>query len=402
MLSTAIETAYLAEQLKLLVENPQSVLIDDEHRKEIQRLTRQASIALETTQESMQRVMFSHLPLVTTYISNDVGIFATLIKADEVNPVSLNDLSKASGLDHTLVRTIMDYHCYHGAATEPRQGFYAPTRLTHSLSDPKVDKTTTCWHEVVGPAYAVFHSVLMKNGVEKNQKTAFQVAHKTSDSFYDFLESHPDKHKIFYDYMAANHSVTGKWIDVVRFNEEFAQGIKSERDVVFVDIGGGDGGQSIEVQKVHNLGGRIIMQDRPAVVNKAVLAREAGIETMEYDFFLEQPIKGARVYFIQFVLLNWQDDECVRILASQVPAMNSESVLMIVDFVQGHRWEHGGAPREPDLWTPSTAIAARACHNSKGRARSDYAELLGRAGLKLTEIRIFTDAGQAVIIAKKM
>lgn len=94
----------------------------------------------------------------------------------------------------------------------------------------------------------------------------------------------------------------------------------------------------------------------------------------------------------------------MKILASQVPAMSSDSVLMVVDFCQGHRWERlreDGSPQEPDLWTPSTAIAAYSCHESKGRAREDYAALMDQADLELKEVRIFTDAGQAVLIAKK-
>jgi hypothetical protein len=200
--------------------------------------------------------------------------------------------------------------------------------------------------------------------------------------------------------MAAVHAVTAKWIDVVNFDEEIAYDAH-ENEVVFVDVGGGDGAQSIEVQKVHKLGGRIIMQDRAAVVEKAEKAREAGIETMVYDFFTEQPIKGARAYFIQFVLLNWADDDCVRILASQAKSMGPDSLLMIVDYVQGHRWETKGKLPEPDLWTPAAALAARACHDAKGRSGADYRHLLERAGLELTEIRVFTKFGQAVIMAKK-
>lgn len=189
---------------------------------------------------------------------------------------------------------------------------------------------------------------------------------------------------------------------MVRFDEEFAQGTK-EGEIVFVDIGGGDGGQSIEAKKVHKLGGKMVLQDRPAVIEKATNAREAGIECQPYDFFTEQPIRGAKVYFIQFVLLNWGEEECVKILASQVPAMTPDSVLIVVDFVQSHRWEtKSGEPNHPDLWTPSTAIAAYACHESKGRDRYDYSDLMKRAGLDLKEVRIFTGAGQAVMIAKKI
>lgn len=304
-MATTIDPKLLIQQLKLLVKNPGIILDngDEAQRSEIQRLSRQTSIALETTQESMQRVMFSHLPLVTTKISNSFDIFATLAKGNSANPVALSDLVRVSGLNKSLVSSIMDYHCWHGAAIEPQRGFFVPTRLTHSLVDAKVDRTTTCWHEVVGPAYAKLHHVLKRGPDDSGKKTAFQVAHDTTETFYDFLESRPDKHAIFYGYMAANHSVTAKWIDVVHFDEEFAKDASSN-EAVFVDIGGGDGSQSVEVQKVHKLGGRIIMQDRPAVVDKATAAREAGIETMDYDFFTEQPVKAARVYFIQFVLLN--------------------------------------------------------------------------------------------------
>lgn len=174
-----------------------------------------------------------------------------------------------------------------------------------------------------------------------------------------------------------------------------------ENEVVFVDIGGGDGSQCIEVQKVHKLGGRIVMQDRAAVVEKAEMAREAGVETMAYGFFTEQPIKAARAYFIQFVLLNWTDDGCVGILPSQVPDMGPDSVLMIVDYVQGHRRKTKGELPEPDLWTPAAALAARACHNAVGWSGATYRKLLERAGLELTEIRVFTKFGQALIMAKK-
>ncbi|KAJ6094940.1 S-adenosyl-L-methionine-dependent methyltransferase [Penicillium canescens] len=392
-----------SSSFKQLIKNPEVLSHDESQRSEIQRLTRLAFVALETPQESMQRIMFTHLPLVTTRLSHEFGLLTTLINGDDTKPVALADLMKTSGLDKSLVSAIMDYHCYHGSAVQPRQGFYAPTKLTYNLLDPKVVTTLTCWHDIVGPAYGSLHRDLTSgpDGPDgSGKKTAFQVTHNTTQSFYDWLESCPEQHASFYGYIAAVHSVTTKWTDVVHFDKELTQNMQ-ENEVVFVDISGGDGSQCIEVQKVHKLDGRIVMQDRAAVIEKAEMAREAGVETMVYDFFAEQPVKAARAYFIQFVLLNWTDDDCVRILASQAPAMGPDSVLMIVDYVQGHRWETKGELPEPDLWTPAAALAARACHNAVGRSGADYRELLERAGLELTEIRVFTKFGQAVIMAKK-
>ncbi|KAL7940964.1 S-adenosyl-L-methionine-dependent methyltransferase [Trichoderma barbatum] len=401
--SVASDQTYLIQQLRLLIQNPDALSQEESYRSEIQRLTRLTSVALETPQESMQRIMFTHLPLVTARLSHEFGLLTTLVKGDDTDPVAVSDLMKASGLDKSLVSAIMDYHCYQGSASEPRQGYYAPTKLTKNLLDPKVVTTLTCWHDIVGPAYGSLHRVLtgdLNSADGGGKRTAFQVSHNTTQSFYDWLESRPERHASFYNYMAAVHAVTVKWVDVVRFDEEIAQNV-SNNEVVFVDIGGGDGAQCLEVQKVHKLGGRLIMQDRAAVVDKAEKAREAGVETMVYDFFTEQPVKGARAYFIQFVLLNWADEDCVRILASQTPAMGPDSVLMIVDYVQGHRWEAKGELPEPDLWTPAAALAARSCHGAVGRSGADYRNLLERAGLELTEVRVFTEFGQAVIMAKK-
>ena len=234
----------------------------------------------------MQRIMYTHLPLDTTRLSHEFGLSATLIIGNDTKPVALSDMMKASGLDKSLVSAIMDYHCYHGSAVEPRQGFYVPTKLTYNLLDPKVVTTLTCWHDIVGPAYGSLHQVLTNGPGGIGKKTVPQVTHNTTQSFYDWLESHPKQHTRFYDFMAAVHAVTTKWTDIVHFDEEFTKNMQ-ENNVIFVDIGGGNGAQCIEVQKVHGLGGRIILQDRAAVIKKVEMAHEAGVETMVYDFFTE-------------------------------------------------------------------------------------------------------------------
>jgi hypothetical protein len=130
------DTTYLIDQLKLLTKNPEILNHDESYRSEIQRLTRLASVALETPQESMQRIMFANLSLAAARLSNEFGLLTALTKGNDACPIALADLMKASGLDKSLVSAIMDYHCYHGSAVEPRQGYYAPTKLTHSLLDP--------------------------------------------------------------------------------------------------------------------------------------------------------------------------------------------------------------------------------------------------------------------------
>ena len=63
----------------------------------------------------------------------------------------------------------------------------------------------------------------------------------------------------------------------------------------FVDIGGGTGQQCVAIkEKFPNLSGKVILQDLPAVIAEAKVPEN--IETMAYDFFTPQPVKGKRLF----------------------------------------------------------------------------------------------------------
>ena len=79
------------------------------------------------------------------------------------------------------------------------------------------------------------------------------------------------------------------WLSVYPIQEE-AAAIDPER-ALFIDVGGGMGPQCRELKlKFPNLPGRIILQDLAAMIR--YVPPTEGIETMEYDFFTPQPVKG--------------------------------------------------------------------------------------------------------------
>ena len=55
--------------------------------------------------------------------------------------------------------------------------------------------------------------------------------------------------------------------------------------------------------------GRLVLQDRPSVI-EGIEQLDPIIERMEYDFYLEQPLKAARAYYMHSVLHDWPDDVC--------------------------------------------------------------------------------------------
>lgn len=64
---------------------------------------------------------------------------------------------------------------------------------------------------------------------------------------------------------------------------------------------------------------------------------------MGHDFLKEQPVKGARAYFMHSIMHDWPDDVCQKILAPLAAAMKpGYSKLLIFDVVipdTGAYWE---------------------------------------------------------------
>ena len=50
-----------------------------------------------------------------------------------------------------------------------------------------------------------------------------------------------------------------------------------------------------------------------------------------YDFFQPQPVKGAAVYFCRFVIQDWPDAECIKILKRIREAASPSSRLILFE-----------------------------------------------------------------------
>ncbi|KAL4915849.1 S-adenosyl-L-methionine-dependent methyltransferase [Aspergillus aurantiobrunneus] len=109
-----------------------------------------------------------------------------------------------------------------------------------------------------------------------------------------------------------------------------------------VDVGGGVGGFCIQLSHLYpDL--TFVVQDRAPALKQAeaivwpkespkALA-EGRVSFMPHDFFNENPVKGAEVYWLRNVMHDWSDDYCVKILSALRDSMNERSRLIICDQV---------------------------------------------------------------------
>lgn len=117
-----------------------------------------------------------------------------------------------------------------------------------------------------------------------------------------------------------------------------------EKGDKIVDVGGGVGHIGVFFKKRVKPGVEVIIQDRPTVVEQGrAIPEHRELVFQAHDFFTEQPVVGAKLYYLRVVLHDWPDAICRTILAHIVKAMNAGSKLLIFDALwpDGEYWASG-------------------------------------------------------------
>ena len=105
---------------------------------------------------------------------------------------------------------------------------------------------------------------------------------------------------------------------------------------VVVDVGGGHGAVSQFLAKeTRNM--KIIVQDLPETAQKGKellpAELEGRIDYVGHDFFKEQSVRGADVYFFRWIFHNWSDKYCLVILKALIPALKKGARVIAYEYV---------------------------------------------------------------------
>ncbi|KAJ5730043.1 uncharacterized protein N7483_004551 [Penicillium malachiteum] len=153
-------------------------------------------------------------------------------------------------------------------------------------------------------------------------------------NFFGRLGASPNCLEAFTGHMEAWTAWKTPWTNVYD-TKDLLEGSKLDDGSAFVvDIGGNTG---IDVSRVLNKhpelpAGALILQDLPEVIANAKVDEK--ITTMVHDFFLPQPIKGSRAYFMHAVLHDWPDHKAKQLLENTRDSMvKGYSKLFIYDIV---------------------------------------------------------------------
>ncbi|KAG8988229.1 hypothetical protein FRB90_002886 [Tulasnella sp. 427] len=123
-----------------------------------------------------------------------------------------------------------------------------------------------------------------------------------------------------------------------------------------VDVGGGVGSAMALVLPLTPKDTKVVVQDLSSAVLEGAkpfwkerdpnLIPDGRVVLQRHDFFQPQPVKGAAVYFMRFILHDWKDDLCVEILKRLHDAASSTSRLLVVEAVVAHACHDIGSLRD--------------------------------------------------------
>jgi SAM-dependent methyltransferase len=150
-----------------------------------------------------------------------------------------------------------------------------------------------------------------------------------------------------------------------------------------VDVGGGHGALLARILAAHPKSNGVLF-DLPHVIEGAgePLARAGVMDRcvlMGGDFFTMVP-PGGDAYLLCNIVHDWGDDDAARILANCRKAMTGEGRVLLVEAVIPD------PPREPAAATVIDLEMLVIARGARQRTASEFAELFGRAGLRLTGV----------------
>ena len=211
-------------------------------------------------------------------------------------------------------------------------------------------------------------------------------AHVFGTRFYDYLGMYPEAGAYFDRLMGKSTTPVARAV---------ARAYDFSAMTTVVDLGAGNGTLMTAILSA-NPGLRGIVFDLPPVIARAAAALEGSevaprISLVGGDFFAEVPA-GADGYMLRWVLHNWDDEDCVRLLASCRRAIAPAGRLLVIEELMPERVD-----RSSD--TVSLDLGMLVHLDARERTEREYRALLARGGFRVTRV-LPTDAGVHVVESK--
>ncbi|KAF6825300.1 o-methyltransferase [Colletotrichum plurivorum] len=304
-------------------------------RMEIIFATRELEALVHGPREDVRWKAWSYQDSLSLQIVNHFGL-AKLVPLD--GSITLAELQTKTSLDAVNLARVLRHAMTNRIFREPSHGVIAHTAASRLLAE---DQSLQDW---VGynlednfPASAhVLQAIKAHPEATSLTRTGFNFAFDTVDKEPMFVTfgKDPARAKRF---GGAMMSLTGgEGYEVRHLVDSYDFGDIDARGGTLVDVGGSHGFVCIDLaKKWKNM--KFVVQDLQKTIDSAPkpLSEDAQvaerIQLKTHDFFTEQTVKGADVYFFRWIIHNYSTPYAVSILKNLVPAMKPGAKVVIKD-----------------------------------------------------------------------
>lgn len=249
----------------------------------------------------------------------------------------------------------------------------------------------------VGSKFLAFLKERKYSNPTDKSDTGFMYGMGTQDHYFQYI-SRPGREveaEAFYNHMRFK-TLGLKWHEMPGIIQGVFGDYQAKNDeVLMIDVGGGSGHDLVSFRAAHpDVKGRLIVQDLPETIRAANAAGELavkGIEAGEHDFFTQEMVMGARVYYLKMVLHDWPDEQCKQILANLKPALEAgHSRILLNEII---------IPEVGAGWfETSVDMIMMCCHSAQERREKHWRSLIESVdGLKVNNIWNVDGAVEKVI-----
>lgn len=218
--------------------------------------------------------------------------------------------------------------------TEPGQVQHTASS-TLLATDPDLNDTIAMMaRETWQVSTRAVDAIRMHPDCQEPSEAAFALVNRPGVPMFEFLAEHPQRARRFGG--AMRYYARQENLDLKHLVNGYPWSSLDRPGVVFVDVGGGQGWVSRALADATSHI-EFVVQDLEGTIRdgKEALPQdmEPRIKFMQHDFFTEQPVKMADVYFLRWILHDWSDKYATMILRSLVPALKDGARIILYENV---------------------------------------------------------------------
>ncbi|KAI0122601.1 S-adenosyl-L-methionine-dependent methyltransferase [Daldinia grandis] len=392
--SERLEALEIASSITKMLSGAPGSDLSESSRVEALEAARKLQNTLEKPEDGMLKVGFTPIVWMCIRTCLQLNVFRMLERQDVV---SAEMIAKENGADEILIRRLLRVLTGAGYVAEKGNGLYGPTKWSSHLSQRTTEGMVKHLFDLCTPAAVEAPRWFKKTGYQLPSDPAkgiIQATHGFSEPLFTWF-TRPEAKEAWDDantFFEGDRGSSPSWASWFPVEEKLLKGCSKDLPVL-VDVGGGRGHDVVEFCRAFpDVEGRVVLQDQQPVLDSSVADLPPTIEKSRIDFFQEAPVKGARIYYMKYILHDWQDDACLQILKNVAAAMTKGySYLVINDMILPEE----RCPLFPALWD----ILIFTVLSSQERVGSQWNDLLSAAGLATEGLYQPPGSGIGIIVA---